>query len=121
MLNARISILVSGGGTNLQALLDAQVNGVLRSGKVVQVISSRAGVRAIERAHEAGIRTDVAEYREFPNHEAFERRLMELLTQSKPDVIVLAGFLQILSADFVSRWEGRIVNVHPSLKYLLYK
>lgn len=115
MLNARISILVSGGGTNLQALLDAQVNGVLRSGKVVQVISSRAGVRAIERAHEAGIRTDVAEYREFPNREAFERRLMELLTQSKPDVIVLAGFLQILSADFVSRWEGRIVNVHPSL------
>lgn len=115
MLNARISVLVSGGGTNLQALLDAQGTGILRSGRVVQVISSHVGVRAIDRAREANVRVDVAEYREFPSQEAFERRLVELLAQENPDIVVLAGFVHILSREFVSQWEGRMVNVHPSL------
>ena len=112
---ARISVLVSGGGSNLQALLDAQASGTLRSGRVVQVVSSRADARALDRARAAGVRADVADRQSSTDGAAFERRIAELLDEVGPDVVVLAGFMHILSASFVARYEGRIVNVHPSL------
>ena len=115
MLDAKISVLVSGGGTNLQALLDAQASGILKSGKIVQVISSRKDAKAIERARMAGVRADVAEFRNFSNPAAFERRLWKLLEEARPDLVVLAGFMHILSREFVARYKGRMVNVHPSL------
>ena len=115
MLDAKISVLVSGGGTNLQALLDAQESGILKSGRVVQVISSRGDAGALERARKAGVRADVVEFRNFSNGAAAERRLWKLLEEVKPDLVVLAGFMHILSSDFVARYKGRMVNVHPSL------
>ena len=115
MLSARIAVLVSGGGTNLQALLDAQAEGRLRSGSIVLVLSSRGDARALGRAHAHGVRAEAVERRAFPDAASFERRLLELLDEERIDVVVLAGFLQILSGAFVARYAGRIVNVHPSL------
>ena len=115
MLNAKISVLVSGGGTNLQALLDAQSDGIIKSGRIVQVISSRLDAYALVRARKAGIRADVAEFKNFANQAAFERQVLRLLDDTKPDIIVLAGFMHILSAEFVNRYSGRMLNVHPSL------
>ena len=115
MLRPRIAVLVSGGGTNLAALLAAQKSGVLRSGEIVLVVSSKAGARAIERAQEAGIPAEVVDRAQYPSPEAFEKELLRLLSQNRIDLIVLAGFLQILSADFVARYPERILNVHPSL------
>ena len=115
MLSARIAVLVSGGGTNLQALLDAQAEGRLRSGSIVLVLSSRGDARALGRAHAHGVRAEAVERRAFPDAASFEQRLLELLDEERIDVVVLAGFLQILSGAFVARYAGRIVNVHPSL------
>ncbi|MCR4818377.1 MAG: phosphoribosylglycinamide formyltransferase, partial [Fretibacterium sp.] len=115
MLNARISALVSGGGTNLQALLDAQKNGIIRSGKIVQVISSRGDAFALERARKAGVRSDVVEFRSCANPAEFERKILRLLEEERAEIVVLAGFMHILSADFVRQYRGRMVNVHPSL------
>ncbi|MBQ9566142.1 MAG: phosphoribosylglycinamide formyltransferase [Synergistaceae bacterium] len=111
----RIAVLVSGGGTNLQALLDAQKNGVLRSGAIVQVIASRGDAYALERARKAGVRADVVEFRDCADQAEFERKILRLLEETGPDIIVLAGFMHILSADFVKRYKERMVNVHPSL------
>ena len=115
MLSARIAVLVSGGGTNLQALLDAQDAGRLRSGRIALVLSSRGDARALDRARAHGVRAEAVERRAFPDAASFERRLLELLDEERIDVVVLAGFLQILSGAFVARYAGRIVNVHPSL------
>lgn len=115
MLSARIAVLVSGGGTNLQALLDARTEGRLRSGSIVLVLSSRGDARALGRAHAHGVRAEAVERRAFPDAASFEQRLLELLDEERIDVVVLAGFLQILSGAFVARYAGRIVNVHPSL------
>ena len=115
MLSARIAVLVSGGGTNLQALLDAQDAGRLRSGGIALVLSSRGDARALDRARAHGVRAEAVERRAFPDAASFERRLLELLDEERIDVVVLAGFLQILSGAFVARYAGRIVNVHPSL------
>ena len=115
MLSARIAVLVSGGGTNLQALLDARAEGRLRSGSIVLVLSSRGDARALGRARAHGVRAEAVERRAFPDAASFERRLLELLDEEHIDVVVLAGFLQILSGAFVARYAGRIVNVHPSL------
>ena len=115
MLDARISVLVSGGGTNLQALLDAQRDGIIKSGKIVQVIASRGDAYALTRAKEAGIRADIVEFRGCADQAEFERKILHLLDETEPDMIVLAGFMHILSADFVRRYRGRMVNVHPSL------
>ena len=115
MLSARIAVLVSGGGTNLQALLDARAEGRLRSGSIVLVLSSRGDARALDRARAHGVRAEAVERRAFPDAASFERRLLELLDEERIDVVVLAGFLQILSGAFVARYAGRIVNVHPSL------
>ena len=110
----KIAVLVSGGGTNLQALIDAQ-GGVLRSGKIDLVISNVAGAYALERASNAGITTEVVIKKECGSQVAFEDRLMELLDARGIDVIVLAGFMTILTEHFTGKYPNRIINVHPSL------
>ena len=112
---ARIAVLVSGGGTNLQALIDAQNSGIIHSGEIVLVVSNKAGAYALERAAKAGIKAVTLTRKECGGREGFEKALEELLTAEKIDLIVLAGFLAILSGDFTSKWPERIINVHPSL------
>ena len=111
----KIAVLVSGGGTNLQALIDAQKAGDIKSGEIVLVVSSKPDVYALTRAADAGIPAAVADRKLLGSQAAFERTLLELLSESKIELIVLAGFLSILSEDFVKRYPNRIINVHPSL------
>ena len=115
MLKPRIAVLVSGGGTNLQALIDAQSCGRLQSGELVLVVASKPGIYALERAKHAEIASETVERAVFSSQEAYEARLVEVLASYDIDLIVLAGFMHILSAAFVSRYPDRIVNVHPSL------
>ena len=115
MLNkARIAVLVSGGGTNLEALLKAQESGAIPHGEIVVVLSSAEGAYALERAKNHGV-PGFAVPRKAMTQAEFETALEEKLTEYQADIIILAGFLSILSADFVSRWPERILNVHPSL------
>ena len=111
---ARIAVLVSGGGTNLEALLNAQESGAIPHGEIVLVISNVPGAYALQRAANHGV-PGVTVVREGSTQEAFEASLSAALEEYRVDLIVLAGFLSILSAEFVSRWPDRIVNVHPSL------
>ena len=115
MKKARIAVLVSGGGTNLQALIDAQKNGVLRSGEIVLVISNNAIAYALTRAREAGIEALTITKKDCGGQEAFEDAMLEALKARSIDLIVLAGFMSILSQRFVSHYVRRIINVHPSL------
>ena len=112
---ARIAVLVSGGGTNLQAILDASARGELPSGEVTLVISDRAGAYALERAGKAGIPAMEINRKACVGQQAFEEKLQAALEENVTDLIVLAGFLSILSESFTSRWPRRIINVHPSL------
>ena len=115
MLKQRIAVLVSGGGTNLQALIDAEASGLLHSGTLTLVVSSKAGAYALERAKAAEIETATADRVLLGSREAFEREVLAILAVHEIDVVVLAGFLQILSASFVAEYPNRILNVHPSL------
>ncbi len=110
-----IAVLVSGGGTNLQALIDAERDGLIKSGEIKLVISNKADAYALERAASAGIPTAVVLKADCGSQEAFERALMEKLAAYEIDVIVLAGFMAILSERFTSAYPRRILNVHPSL------
>ncbi|MBO4584876.1 MAG: phosphoribosylglycinamide formyltransferase [Clostridia bacterium] len=110
MTDGRVAVLVSGGGTNLQALIDAQEKGIIKSGRIVLVVSSNPDAYALTRAKNAGIPTFVAE-----KGSGFEKSIVAALDAAKVDFIVLAGFMKILSAGFVRRYERRIINVHPSL------
>ncbi len=110
----RIGVLVSGGGTNLQALLDAQ-GSVIRDGEIVVVISNKAGAYALERAAKAGVKTRTVLKKDCGSQAAFERAIRDILEAYRVDLIVLAGFLSILSADFTDAYPKRILNVHPSL------
>ena len=110
----RIGVLVSGGGTNLQALLDAQ-GSVIRDGEIVVVISNKAGAYALERAAKAGVETRTVLKKDCGSQAAFERAIRDNLEAYRVDLIVLAGFLSILSADFTDAYPKRILNVHPSL------
>lgn len=112
---ANIAVLVSGGGTNLQALIDAQRSGILKSGRIVLTISNRSDAYALNRARDAGIDTRVITKKDCGSAAEFERRIAEALDEYGIDLIVLAGFMSILSADFTRRFERRIINVHPSL------
>ena len=113
MLNkARIAVLVSGGGTNLQALIDAQAAGIIKSGEINLVISNKEGAYALQRAANAGIRTETVLKKETPD---FEGKLIEILDGDSIDLIVLAGFMSILSERFTNHYKDRIINVHPSL------
>ena len=111
----KIAVLVSGGGTNLQALIDAQDSGVIKSGRIELVISNNAGAYALERAAKANIASAVVLKKQLGSQAAFEAEIKRLLTEYGIDVIVLAGFMSILSEDFTSAYPKRILNVHPSL------
>ncbi len=112
MLKTRIAVLVSGGGTNLRALISAQKKGIIKSGEIVLVISSNKDAYALERAKKAEIKTFVASGKEGLSA---EREIIDELSRNSIDLIVLAGFTKILSSDFTSLYENRIINVHPSL------
>ena len=114
MSRARIAVLVSGGGTNLEALLNAQEAGKIPHGEIVLVLSSAPGAYALERAKNHGV-PGFAVPRKGCTQEEFEAGLTEKLTAYQADMIILAGFLSILSENFVKRWPNRILNVHPSL------
>ncbi len=112
---AKIAVLVSGGGTNLQALIDAQKSGVISSGEITLVISNNANAYALERASKENIKTAVFLKKELGSQEAFENAIKNALTENEIDIIVLAGFMSILSESFTSAYPKRIINVHPSL------
>ena len=115
MLKARIAVLVSGGGTNLQALIDAEKSGIIKSGTISLVVSNKADAYALERARGAGIPAVTLLRKELGSQEAFETTLVKLLEDEDIDLIVLAGFMSILSESFTSRFKDRIINIHPSL------
>ena len=115
MLKARIAVLVSGGGTNLQALIDAQQSGVITSGEIVLVISNNQNAYALTRAENAGIEALYISKKELKTQEAFESAMIDALEEHEIDLIVLAGFMSILSEKFTSRYDHRIINIHPSL------
>ena len=115
MSKARIACLVSGGGTNLGALIKAQQDGILKSGEIKLVISSKADAYALVRAENAGIKTAVAVKKDLGSQEAFEAEIKRLLKENEIDLIILAGFMTILSADFTKDYPDRIINVHPAL------
>ena len=106
----KIAVLVSGSGSNLQALIDANL-----SGQIVGVISNKPEAYALERAKKAGIQTAVIEHKQYPNREAFDDVMHQQLLDWDVDLVVLAGFMRILSAKFVKAWEGKMLNIHPSL------
>ena len=112
---AKIAVLVSGGGTNLQALIDAQTAGIIKSGKIELVLANNAGAYALERAEKAGIATAVVLRRDCASQAEFEERIVSELEGRGIELIVLAGFMSILSESFTRRYERRIINVHPSL------
>lgn len=107
--------MVSGGGTNLQALIDAEKRGELKSGKLALVIASKEGVYALERAKKAGIPTAVIPRRAYATQEAFDKAILDAWGEARIDLVVLAGYLSILTANVTGAYEGRIINVHPSL------
>ena len=115
MVKTKIAVLVSGGGTNLQALLDAQQSGLLTDGEIVLVVASNAKAYALTRAAQAGVPAVVCSRKELGSQAAFEAAISQALADHGVELIVLAGFMSILSEDFTSRWPRRILNVHPSL------
>ena len=110
MVKKNVAVLVSGGGTNLQALIDAEKNGIIKSGTISLVVSNKENAYALTRAGDAGI-----EAKYIKRGKDFEKNLIELLEEKKIDIIVLAGFLSILSESFVRKYDKKIINVHPSL------
>ena len=115
MTKTRIAVFVSGGGTNLQALLDAQESGKLCSGQIVLVVSSQPGAYALTRAEKAGVPAVVCSRKALGGQEAFEAAILQALEEHGAEMIVLAGFMSILSKDFTDRFPERILNVHPAL------
>ncbi len=111
-MKTKIAVLVSGGGTNLQALIDAQKSGIIKSGEIELVISSKEGAYALTRAENAGIRCMVIERKGNPD---FEEQLISVLEENGIELIILAGFMCILSEKFTTRFADKIINVHPSL------
>ena len=111
----KIAVFVSGGGTNLQALIDACNNGIIKSGKIELVVSSNPNAYALERASRADISTAVVSKKKCASQEEFEARIKKLLTDNEIELIVLAGFMSILSENFTNDYPERIINVHPSL------
>ena len=111
----RIAVFVSGGGTNLQALIDKQKSGVIGSGEICLVISNNPNAYALERAKKAGIKTEIVSRKECADQREFEDKLISLIKENKIELIVLAGFMCILSERFTSKYPKKIINVHPSL------
>lgn len=115
MDQAKIAVLVSGGGTNLQALIDAQNSGVISSGRIQLVIANNPDAYALERASNAGIASAVVTKKQCGSQAGFEAQIKKLLTENQIDLIVLAGFMSILTENFTSAYPHRILNIHPSL------
>lgn len=115
MVKTKIAVLVSGGGTNLQALLDAQTAGTLNAGEIVLVVASNPQAYALTRAAQAGVPAVVCSRKELGSQAAFEAAISQALAEHGVELIILAGFMSILSEDFTRRWPRRILNVHPSL------
>ncbi len=115
MKKARIAVFVSGGGTNLQALINAEKSGIIKSGEIVLVLSSSPDAYALERAKQNGIATAVVSRKASADQPTFEAGILAALEKAEADLIVLAGFMSILSADFTAKFPKRILNVHPSL------
>jgi phosphoribosylglycinamide formyltransferase-1 len=115
VLRASIAVLVSGSGTNLQALIDACNEGVIKSGVIKTVVSSKRDAFALQRAKKAGISAFCVPKKECSSQEEFEGKILDILRKEAIDVIVLAGFMQVLSESFVNKYPDRIINVHPSL------
>lgn len=113
MSEARVAILISGGGTNMAALVDSM--GDDHPGRPVLVVSNRADAGGLEKAAARGVETVVVDHRGFATREDFEAAVTAELERVEADVICLAGFMRVLTASFVDRWEGRVLNVHPSL------
>ena len=111
----KIAVLVSGGGTNLQALIDAEKAGVIKSGKISLVLSNNANAYALQRAENAGIKTAVVLKKDYSSRADFDKAILKVLKDEQIDMIVLAGFMSILTEDFIKAYENRIINVHPSL------
>lgn len=114
-MKTRIAVLVSGGGTNLQALIDAELRGEIPHGEIVMVVSNNSGAYALERARQAGIPAAVVSKKECGSQAAFEARLQGILEINGVDLVILAGFMSILSEGFTKKWPNRILNIHPSL------
>ncbi len=110
-----IIVLVSGGGTNLQAIIDAEKSGMIQGGKITCVISSKAGVYALERAKKNGIPTRVIPRREYPDSKSYSMAVLDALNEEKADLIVLAGFMTILDECVTKAYSYKIINVHPAL------
>jgi phosphoribosylglycinamide formyltransferase-1 len=110
----RIVVLLSGSGSNLQTLIDATQSGRI-AGRIVAVISNKPGVKGLERARDAGIDALLLDHTDYASRQAFDAALQELIDSLTPDLIILAGFMRILSADFVGHYLGRMLNIHPSL------
>ena len=110
-----IAVLVSGGGTNLQAILDAEARGENPHGKVTLVVASKPGVYALERAADAGVESTVVRRKDYADSEAFDAALVRVLQEHNIDVVVLAGFLSVLGPSVIAAYRDRILNVHPSL------
>jgi phosphoribosylglycinamide formyltransferase-1 len=115
MLKTRIAVLVSGGGTNLQALIDAQKSGIIKSGEIVLVVSDNPNAYALERAKNNSIDTVVVNRKECASQSEFEECIINALEKYEIELIVLAGFMRILTENFTSRYPERIINVHPAL------
>ena len=111
----RVAVLVSGGGTNLQAIIDAVADGTITNTELVGVISNNYGVRALERAEKAGIDAKVVSPKDYENRAAFNEGLLTTIRAYKPDLIVLAGFLVVIPEEMISRYRNKIINIHPSL------
>lgn len=109
-----IVVLISGSGSNLQALIDACANGTI-NGRIAAVISNRPGVKGLERAANAGIEAITLDHKQFDGREAFDAALAECIDQFQPDLVVLAGFMRILTPDFTQHYLGKMLNIHPSL------
>ncbi len=115
MLKTKIAVFVSGGGTNLQALIDAAERGEMPSGEIALVLASNETAYALTRAAENGIPSAVVKRKEFPSQLAYEEKMKEILRENGVEMIVLAGFMSILSENFTSAYPKRIINVHPAL------
>lgn len=111
---ARIVVLVSGSGSNMQVIAEACAKNEI-DGDITAVISNRPDVMGLQRAKELGIATDVVDHTQFPTREEFDANLIRAIDEHTPDLIVLAGFMRILTSDFVRRYKGKMLNIHPSL------
>jgi phosphoribosylglycinamide formyltransferase-1 len=111
----RIAVLLSGRGSNFEAIADAVADGRIPNAAIVAVVSDVAGARGLARARERGLPAFLVERKSYPSRSAHEAEILAVLDDAQPDLVCLAGYMRILSPDFVARWRGRVLNIHPSL------